>query len=70
MPNDIISPDVILKIDKARVEGLSHMEILASLEHAEEPNPVEVMKEYALTPLKDGRLRGNVNLGDQAEWDR
>lgn len=62
-----MDPKTILQIDKARIEGMSHEDILAALEAAGH-DPVPVIKEYALTPFKDGRLRGQVNLGDPAEW--
>lgn len=62
-----LDTSLILKLDKARIEGASADEIHAALEQAG-LDADTAFKEYASTPLKDGRLRKNVNLGDPAEW--
>lgn len=62
-----LDPNTVLRIDKARIEGLAPDEIHASLEAAG-LDPDETFREYSLTPFADGRMRGNVNLGDPDEW--
>ena len=65
----MIDPKTILKIDAARMDGLSAGELLDTLEKSGHPDPQAAFKEYLNTPLKDGRLRSQVNLGDPAEWE-
>lgn len=64
-----LTPEQLLKIDEARINGASADEVHASLEQAG-LDADKAFKEYASTPFKDGRLRANVNLGDPAEWDK
>jgi hypothetical protein len=59
----------ILKIDKARMGGASAGDVLGGLQKAGVPDPERVFREYAETPMPDGRLRSQVNLGDPAEWE-
>ena len=62
-----LDPHTILTLDKARMFGDDPMTIHAALERAGH-DADQAFLEYARTPLKDGRLRGEVNLGDPAEW--
>ncbi len=62
-----MDPKTFITIHKARQEGMSHLDILESLEAAG-VDPVKAMKDYALTPLPDGRLAGQMNPADPAEW--
>lgn len=65
-----MKPEQILAIDKQRMEGLSASEILEALTKALGPEQgAQAFKEYAQTPMPDGRPRSQVNLGDPAEWE-
>jgi hypothetical protein len=64
-----MKPDHIIAIDKQRMEGLSAGEVLAALVKAHgEQNGAAMFKQYAKTPMPDGRPRSQVNLGDPTEW--
>ena len=62
-----IDPNTILTIDKARMRGDDPMTIHAALEQAG-LDADQAFLAYARTPFADGRLRGEVNLGDPEEW--
>ncbi len=62
-----LDPQTIHIIDKARVNGDDPMSIHAAVEKAGHDADAAFL-EYARTPLADGRLRGEVNLGDPHEW--
>lgn len=65
-----LDPKQILKIDQIRMEGASAAECLEAFTKALGPEQgAEAFKEYANTPLKDGRLRSQVNFGDPHEWE-
>jgi hypothetical protein len=65
-----MNPEHIIAIDKQRMEGLAAGEVLAALVKAHgEENGAAMFKEYAKTPMPDGRKRSEVNLGDPAEWE-
>jgi hypothetical protein len=63
----MLKPEQILAIDKARINGDDPATIHEALEAAG-LDADAAFKEYAKTPFKDGRLRGEVNLGDPNEW--
>ena len=63
-----LDPNTILTIDKARMSGADPAAIHAALEQAGQ-DPNVTLAEYMRTPLGDGRLRGEVNLGDPLEWE-
>lgn len=63
-----LDQQTILSIDKARMHGSSPEDVHAALEQAGH-DADQVFLEYARTPFADGRLRGEVNLGDPAEWN-
>jgi hypothetical protein len=65
----MLTPEQILAADKARINGASADEVHEAFEAAG-LDPDAAFKEYAQTPFKDGRLRGQVNLGDPAEWKK
>jgi hypothetical protein len=62
-----LDPKTFIRIHKARMDGMSHYDIAQALEGAG-VDPIPAMKEYALTKLPDGRLAGQVNPADPAEW--
>jgi hypothetical protein len=64
----LLSPQQILAIDTTRINGSSAQDIHEALEKFG-IDADAAYKEYANTPFADGRLRGEVNLGDPDEWD-
>lgn len=65
----MIDNDTVLKIDQWRMKGASAADVLEALMEAGVESPEETFQAYAQTPLGDGRLRSQVNLGDPAEWE-
>lgn len=64
-----MDPQHVLAIDKQRMEGASAAEVLAAcIKAAGEEQGAAMFKEYAQTPMPDGRPRSQVNLGDPDEW--
>lgn len=62
-----LDPNTILTIDKARMNGDDPMTIHEAIERSG-LDADQTFLEYARTPFADGRLRGEVNLGDPQEW--
>lgn len=62
-----LDPNLILAIDKARINGESIATIRAALEAAGHDH-TEVLAHYKFAPFADGRRRGDVNLSDPREW--
>lgn len=62
-----LDPQTVLTIDKARSVGTEPELIHEALEKAG-LDPNATLAAYMRTPLSDGRLRGEVNLGDPHEW--
>lgn len=62
-----LTPQMILALDKARMEGDGIAMLRAAL-HKAGHDPYSALKEYMDTPLGDGRKRGEVNMSDPRFW--
>jgi hypothetical protein len=61
-----LDPQTILRIDRARLDGLTDSDIMLALEDAGQ-DAARIFNEYMRTPLRGGRLRGEVYLADYLE---
>ena len=62
-----LTPEMILALDKARMEGDNIAMLRAALSRAGH-DPYSALEEYKNVPLADGRKRGEVNMSDPGFW--